>query len=99
MNNCTLFPEGNWSSCCKGHDKDYTEQLIPKYKADWKASKCVAQHVYKKPLGAIWALIWGLFSAIVAFVIGFIFWLGVTVVGWFFWLKQKRKNSKIDRSA
>jgi len=91
-NNCTLFPDFNWSICCKGHDKDYTEQTNSKFKVDWKATKCVAQHVYKEPLEAIWAIIWALFSAVVAFVVGAIFWLGVSTIGWYFWLKQKRIN-------
>ena len=91
-NYCTLFPDFNWGLCCKGHDDDYTKQTSPKYKADWKASKCVAQYAYKDPVGAIFALIWGLFSAVVALCVGAIFWLGIGTVGWYFWLRQKKIN-------
>lgn len=40
---CTFFPEGNWNSCCVGHDYAYADggNLKDKVKADLALYKCV----------------------------------------------------------
>lgn len=43
-NNCTLFPEGNWSNCCKQHDEDYSEGSgVSRKDADKKLRECIKE--------------------------------------------------------
>lgn len=41
-NNCTFFPEGNWTECCKAHDLAYETQM-PKSEADIALFQCVKE--------------------------------------------------------
>jgi len=43
MNNCTLFPDGTWSSCCARHDRRYENKRLTKYQADKLLYRCVAK--------------------------------------------------------
>ena len=40
-NNCTLFPEGNWSDCCARHDRRYENKRLTKKQADKLLYRCV----------------------------------------------------------
>ena len=40
-NNCTLFPEGNWTECCARHDRRYENKRLSKYQADKLLYRCV----------------------------------------------------------
>ncbi len=67
---CTGFFDRNdhgddWSSCCKEHDKDYTEQSMTRLEADRKLRDCV-----QKETDIIWANL--MYSAVRA--IGWIWW-------------------------
>ena len=39
--NCTMWPEGNWSECCARHDKRYSRKALSKFKADILLYRCV----------------------------------------------------------
>ena len=39
--NCTLFPEGNWTDCCAMHDRRYSNNRLSKYQADKLLFRCV----------------------------------------------------------
>jgi len=43
--NCTKFPEGNWTKCCLQHDEDYETGGTEKdrKKADKKLKNCVTK--------------------------------------------------------
>lgn len=38
---CTLFPDGNYESCCEEHDRAYRLQTKPRIEADRKLRECV----------------------------------------------------------
>lgn len=38
---CTLFAEGNWSDCCKRHDRRYSNKRISRREADILLLRCV----------------------------------------------------------
>ena len=41
VDNCTLFPEGNWGMCCARHDRRYENARLTKYQADKLLFRCV----------------------------------------------------------
>ena len=100
-NYCTLFPEGNWSLCCKKHDNQYTAQGN-KLKADFNFSKCVFKKVLQEPIEALLSFFvfilegfWILFSIIVALFFFLLVYVGVSTVGCYFYFriyfKRRRK--------
>ena len=42
-NNCTLFPEGNWSECCARHDRRYENKRLNRSQADRLLYRCVSK--------------------------------------------------------
>lgn len=38
---CTLWPEGNWSYCCKMHDRRYGNRRLSRLQADILLYRCV----------------------------------------------------------
>ena len=39
---CTMFPEGDWSDCCKQHDLDYAKGSgVSRKVADLKLKRCI----------------------------------------------------------
>ena len=43
MNYCTFFPEGNWSECCRRHDRRYENKRLTKRQADILLKRCVTR--------------------------------------------------------
>ena len=99
-NNCTFFPEGNWTKCCKEHDEAYTAQR-GKLKADLAIAKCVFKKVFKEPTEAILSLfvfiylgVWIVFSVIVASFFFTLIYAGVSTIGCYFYFKIYYKEKK-----
>jgi len=42
-NYCTLFPDGNWGTCCKRHDRRYENKRLTKRQADILLKRCVTR--------------------------------------------------------
>ena len=45
-NNCTLFPEGAWTTCCARHDRRYTSKRLTRLQADILLYRCVKRKGY-----------------------------------------------------
>ncbi len=40
-NYCTMSPDGNWSECCKRHDRRYSNRRLTRYQADVLLYRCI----------------------------------------------------------
>lgn len=40
---CTLFPDGNYGSCCQEHDLAYSKRLVSRSEADLKLYECIRE--------------------------------------------------------
>lgn len=79
VDHCTLFFEGWWSHCCKGHDADYAAQAA-RYAADLELLQCVATSGDGALIGAV------------STVIGVAMFVGVRIFGGRFYRKAGRNS-------
>ena len=55
MDNCTAFPEGNWSSCCARHDRRYENKRLTRKQADELLYRCVRRKKNVVVASIMWA--------------------------------------------
>jgi len=54
MNCCTLYPDGEWSSCCCMHDRRYENKRINRAQADELLYRCVLRKSNKINATIMW---------------------------------------------